>query len=268
MAQLLVIVAGLVLGSFLNVCIYRVPRGLSVVRPGSRCPHCERPIRPRENVPLLSFLLQQGRCRGCGNRIGWVYPTVEAMTGLVFWLLYLKYGLTAPFFLNGLFSSILIALVFIDLYHRILPDVFTLGGTLVGFLLAPIQSPEFLLWGATLQPGGPILNSYLNSLVGIVFGGGILWGVAFLYLKLRRVEGLGFGDVKMMGMVGAFLGWQFAWLTILVGSLLGAVFGGLFILLSNRDRRYELPFGSFLGLAALGVTLVGSALLGWYVDHL
>jgi leader peptidase (prepilin peptidase) / N-methyltransferase len=267
-AEFLVMIAGLVLGSFLNVCIYRVPRGMSVVRPGSSCPQCERPVRPWENIPLLSYILQRGRCRGCGNRIGWVYPTVEVMTALTYWLLYLKYGLTAAFFLNALFGSILIVLIFIDLFHRILPDLFTLGGALVGFLLSPLQSPEFLLSGGALQLGGPVLNGYLNSLLGILFGGGFLWLVAFIYLKLRRVEGLGFGDVKMMGMVGAFLGWQFAWLTILIGSLLGAVFGGVFIYLSKRDRRYELPFGTFLGIAALGVTLGGSALLGWYLGLL
>ena len=261
----LVVIAGLVFGSFLNVCIYRIPRGLSVVLPSSRCPDCGRVIRPWENIPLLSFLLQRGRCRGCGRPISWVYPTVEAMTAVCFGLLYWKFGLAWPFFLNAAFFCLIVALIFIDLFDRILPDVLTLGGTVLGFLLSPFQSPEFLHGTGSVAWGGPIAGSYLNSALGILFGGGFLWLVAWAYLKLRKIEGMGFGDVKMMAMIGAFLGWQFSWLTILLGSLLGALLGGFYIWLAGQNRRYELPFGSFLGLAAMVVTLAGPAFVHWYI---
>ncbi|MFZ0428404.1 MAG: prepilin peptidase [Acidobacteriota bacterium] len=264
-AAVLVVIAGLVFGSFLNVCIYRLPRGISVVTPASRCPQCGRAIRPWENIPLLSYLLQRGRCRGCGRRISWVYPTVEAITAVSFLALYLRFGLEPAFFLNAVFFCLIIALIFIDLFDRILPDVLTLSGTAVGFLLAPFQSPAFLHGPGSVSWGGPVLGSYLNSGLGILFGGGFLWVVATAYLKLRKIEGMGFGDVKMMALVGAFLGWQFSWLTILLGSLLGAVVGGLYIWLFGQNRRYELPFGSFLGLAVIFVTLGGPAFVGWYI---
>jgi leader peptidase (prepilin peptidase)/N-methyltransferase len=222
-------------------------------------------LKPLENIPLFSYLIQRGRCRGCGERISWVYPTVEALTAVCFFLLYQKYGLGSPLFVNALFVSLLIVLVFIDLFERILPNVITLGGTLVGFLLAPFQSPEFFQGVGTFSVGGPWLSSYVNSLAGIFFGGGFLWGVALLYLKLRKREGLGFGDIKMMAMVGAFAGWKAAWLTILAGSVAGALIGGVFILLSSKERHYELPFGSFLGLTAIAVSLYGPEFLNWYL---
>ncbi len=264
-AAVLVVIAGLVFGSFLNVCIYRIPRGISVVTPGSRCPHCGRSIRPWENIPLLSYLLQRGRCRGCGQPISWVYPTVELMTGVCFLALYLRFGLVPAFFLDAGSFCLVVALMFIDLFDRILPDLLTLSGIVAGFVLSPFQSPEFLHGIGSLSWGGPVFGSYLNSALGILFGGGFLWLVAWAYLKLRRIEGMGFGDVKMMAMVGAFLGWQFSWLTILLGSLLGALLGGLYIWLAGRNRRYELPFGSFLGLAAIVVTLGGPAFVDWYI---
>jgi leader peptidase (prepilin peptidase)/N-methyltransferase len=210
----------------------------------------------------------RGRCRGCRKPIGWVYPTVELITAVCLLLLYGKYGFTAPFFLNGLFFCLLIILTFVDVFERILPDVITLGGTVTGFLLAPVQSAEYLRGGTSFFLYSGVASSYLNAFLGIVFGGGFLWLVATLYLKLRKIEGMGFGDVKMMAMVGAFLGWQYAWLTILVGSLIGAVVGGLFIFLSGRGRMYELPFGSFLGLGAVLVTLYGSRLLNWYLNQI
>jgi leader peptidase (prepilin peptidase)/N-methyltransferase len=263
--SVLIFVVGLIIGSFINVCIYRLPKGLSVVFPRSRCPHCERLIRPWENIPILSFVFQKGRCRGCGHPIGWVYPAVEVLTAICFLVLYLKFDLTASFLLNAFFVTLIIALIFIDLFDRILPDLITLGGTVCGVLLAPLQSPEFMSGPGSLSWGGPLLGSYVASVLGVLLGGGFLWLVAMLYLKLRRIEGMGLGDVKMMAMVGAFLGWQFAWLTILVGSFLGAILGGGYIWLRGRGRRYELPFGSFLGIAAIAITLSGPGLLRWYL---
>jgi len=264
LANLAVVLFGLAIGSFLGVCIYRLPRQESVLKPRSRCTNCGHPVRVRDNIPLVSYLLLRGKCRDCGHSLSWVYPTVEILTAVSFLLLFLKYGFEGPFFVNCFFFAMLIALVFIDLYHRILPNAVTFGGVLVGFLLSPFQSAEFLHAQSAFEMKGWYLSSFINSAIGALIGGGLLWLVAFLYLKVRRVEGLGLGDVKMMGMVGSFLGWQFAWVTIFVGSIVGVVVGGLYIQILGRGRRYELPFGSFLGLAAMGITLYGQDLLYLY----
>jgi len=261
---LFVVLFGLVIGSFLNVCIHRIPRGTSIVRPRSSCPHCGHMIAAWENIPLLSYILLRGRCSQCRSRISWVYPLVEALTAGVFYLLFLKYSFTAPFWLNALFFSILIVLLVIDLFHRILPDVLTLGGTVVGFLLVPLQSAEFFSEPASAWVGDMIAGRYFESLLGIALGGGLLWAVAKLYFVVKKIEGMGLGDVKMMMTVGAFLGWRFAWLTIFLGSMVGAVVGLAFIRLSGKDRRYELPFGTFLGFAAMAATLWGAHLIRWY----
>ncbi len=262
--HLFVILFGLVIGSFLNVCIHRIPRSQSIVRPRSHCPHCNHLIRPWENVPILSFLFLRGKCSKCKAAISWVYPLIEFLTAVGFYLLFLKYGLTAPFWINAAFFSALIILIFIDLFHRILPDVITLGGTIAGLLLSPLQSPEFLLGPFGFDPSGP-MSRPLNSMLGIALGAGILWLTARFYLAWRKVEGMGFGDIKMMAMVGAFLGPTFAFLTIFLGSLSGAVVGMAFIRLARKDRRYELPFGTFLGFGAIVSVLWGSRLITWYL---
>jgi len=266
--HLFVVLFGLVIGSFLNVCIHRIPRGQSVVRPRSRCPQCKHAIRAWENIPLVSYAILRGRCSKCKARISWVYPLVEALTAGVFYLLFLKYEFSSPFFLNAIFFSLLIALTFIDLYHRILPDVLTLGGTAVGFLLVPLQSSEFFAKPASSLLVDVITTRYFESFLGIALGGGLLWVAARLYLAVKKVEGMGLGDVKMMMTIGAFLGWRFAWLTVFLGSLVGAVVGLTFIYFSGRDKRYELPFGSFLGIAAIAATLWGKDLIAWYVNML
>ena len=259
---------GAVFGSFLNVCIHRIPRGRSVVRPRSRCPQCNHPIKVWENIPLFSYVILRGRCSKCRTRISWVYPAVEALAAGVFYLLFLKYGLSTPLFLNAVFFSLLIVLTFIDLYHRVLPDVLTLSATAVGFLLVPLQSAEFFPKPATSWLGDIIAARYFESFLGIVLGGGLLWVAARLYVAVKKVEGMGLGDVKMMMLIGGFLGWRFAWLTVFLGSLIGAVIGLAFIYLSGRDRKYELPFGSFLGIAAIAATLWGKDLIAWYVNLL
>jgi leader peptidase (prepilin peptidase)/N-methyltransferase len=266
--DLFVVLFGLVIGSFLNVCVHRIPRRQSVVRPRSRCPQCGHAITAWENIPLVSYLLLRGRCSKCRSRISWVYPAVEALTAGLFYLLFLKYGFGSAFWLNAVFFSLLIALTFIDLYHRILPDVITLAGTAVGFLLVPLQSAEFFTKPATSWLGDVITARYFESFLGIVLGGGLLWAAARLYLAVKKVEGMGLGDVKMMMAIGAFIGWRFAWLTVFLGSLVGAVVGVIFIYAAGRDRRYELPFGSFLGIAAVVATLWGQDIIDWYVNLL
>lgn len=261
---ILVMLFGLAIGSFLNVCIYRLPREVSIMSPRSRCPNCDTPLRPWHNIPVISYLLLRGRCASCGESIGWVYPVVEIITAILLSLAYLEFGLTAPFLVNGILFCLLIILVFIDLFERILPNVITLGGAVAGFLLSPFQSSELLLPLTSGLGETPVAGSFLSSLVGALLGGGFLWIVAFLYFRLRKIEGMGFGDIKMMLMVGTYLGWQFTWLTIFLGSLLGVFLGSLYIVFFSPGRMYELPFGTFLGIAAVIVVLLGPEFVDWY----
>ena len=265
-------VFGAVIGSFLNVCIYRVPRGESIVSPRSKCPGCGQMITAWQNIPLISYLLLRGRCRNCGQSISWRYPAVELLTGLVTTGLYFKYGLTSPFFVNTVFACLLIVLVFTDLDLRILPDVFTKGGIIAGLILSSFQDPVFL--DLQLLPESlpelvkGIGNPILGSLAGVLFGAGFLWGVAWIYLKLRKIDGMGFGDVKLIAMIGAFTGWKLTWLTILGGSLIGAILGGGYMFLKGKEQKYELPFGTFLGMAAILAVFFGPDLIDWYFSRI
>lgn len=266
--DVLVIIFGLVIGSFLNVCIYRLPRRRTVVLSRSRCPHCDTPLKPWENIPLLSFLLLRGKCGTCGGPISWVYPLVEGLNALLFYLLFLKYHFGYPFFVNLVFFAMLLVLIFVDLFERILPDIVTLGGLVVGIVVSPLQSNEFLDANSFFIRLNAPWGAYLQSALGVVAGAGILWAVAMLYLKIRKIEGMGFGDIKMMGMVGAFLGWRYVWMTILLGSFIGSLVGSIYIFILGKGARYELPFGTFLGAAAILTTLWGQDLVGWYLSLL
>jgi leader peptidase (prepilin peptidase)/N-methyltransferase len=240
-AAALAFLAGACLGSFLNVVIHRLPlEGQSVVRPGSRCPSCGRAIRPWENVPLASFLVLRGKCAGCGVRISWRYPGVELLTATGFALMALLHGIGPEFLRDAAFFSFLVPIVFIDIDHRIIPDELSLGGLAAGLALS------FL-------PGG----AWRESLLGAVAGGGILYGTAFLYEKATGREGMGGGDVKLLGMIGAFLGWKGALLTVFLGSLLG-VAGGVWAMRKGQDGlKTAIPFGPYLCAAALAARYLG-----------
>ena len=237
---------GLAIGSFLNVCIFRLPKRASVVTPGSSCPSCGHRLSWKENIPVVSYLQQRARCRHCQGRISWIYPVVEVSTACLFMGLFLRFGTSPPFFVNAFFFSALIVLMVIDLNERILPNRLTIGGTLAGLACAPFQAGEIL--GVS---GGDYRAAFLFSVAGSALGGGTLWLVAELYYRVRKEEGLGFGDVKMMFMVGAFVGWRFVWPIIFLGSILGTVIGGTYIYILRKGGRYELPYGSFLGIAAI-----------------
>jgi leader peptidase (prepilin peptidase) / N-methyltransferase len=267
------LVFGLVIGSFLNVVILRLPQGASISTPRSHCPQCKRFISWYENIPVLSYIVLRGRCRGCHQKISARYPLIEALTGLVSLLLYLKLGLGVEWAIFFAFSAALIALAFIDLDHRILPDVITLNGIWIGilssvYLAQPSPLASRLLRVAGMEDINPRIIALAGSLLGAVVGGGLLWGVAEAYLRLRGIEGMGFGDVKMMAMVGAFLGAPLALLTIMMGSLVGSVIGLLFIRLAAKTREYELPFGTFLAAAGIAVVLYGDDMVRWYIEHL
>lgn len=258
--------AGLLIGSFLNVCIYRLPRDLSVVAPRSFCPECETPIAWFDNIPLLSYLILRARCRKCGNRISFRYPLVELLTGAAFFSAVWGLGLSAGALKFCVFGAIVITLVFSDIEERILPDEFTLGGTVVGILFAAVVPMKFGIMHLFLfSLRNQILLSVAESAFAAGFCAGTLWFVGALYQKIRHREGLGFGDVKMVAMIGAFLGLQGSLLTLIVGSLLGAIVGLCYIWFTGKDAStYELPFGAFLGSAALAVGFFGEVFLRWY----
>ncbi len=263
----LAFLAGLLIGSFLNVCIYRLPRDLSVVHPRSFCPACVRQIAWYDNVPLLSFVVLRGRCRHCKASIPLRYPLVELATGLVFAWAVMSLGLSLPALKLCVFGAILIALVATDFEERILPDEFTLGGTVVGFIFA---------WGIPLnvvlahvfapRSDNPQFLSLLESMLGAVITSGSILLVAKLYEWVRHREGMGLGDVKMVAMIGAFLGLQGGLLTLIIASMAGGIGGLLFILLTGRNAStYQLPFGAFLGIAAMVVGMFGESLMRWYL---
>jgi leader peptidase (prepilin peptidase) / N-methyltransferase len=240
---------GLMVGSFLNVCIYRLPRNESIVFPASHCTACGKEIRWYQNVPVVSWLLLRGKCGSCGEPISIVYPLVELLTSAIVALHVYVIGVDLLLIPRVLFACGLIVLAFIDLRHRILPNQITLGGTVVGFL--------FSLW---LPPG------WLSSLIGIVIGGGVLFAIGEIYMKVRGIEGMGMGDVKMLGMIGAFLGWQGVLVTLVLASLSGAIVGGIMLATQKGDMKYQLPFGTFLSAAALVASLYGEALIRWYLS--
>ena len=264
---------GLVIGSFLNVVILRLPQGISISTPRSHCPQCKKLIPWYDNIPVLSYAMLRGRCRRCKKTISARYPSIEALSGIVSVLLYFKLGIGIEWGIYLGFSASMIALAFIDLDHRILPDPITLNGIWLGILVSvylaqpsPLVSRLFRTFG--IEVSNPRVVALIASVLGAVVGGGLLWGVAEAYLRLRGIEGMGFGDVKMMAMVGAFLGAPLALLTIMLGSLLGSVIGLIFIKLSDKSREYELPFGTFLSFAGIVAVLYGEDLVRWYVEHL
>ena len=258
--------AGLLIGSFLNVCIYRLPRDLSVVRPRSFCPACEQTIAWHDNIPVVSYFLLRRRCRHCHERISVRYPLVELATGVAFAVCIGTLGVSLAALKFCLYSAILITLVVSDLEERILPDEFTLGGLVLGLVLAAFVPLDAGMAQLFLPLSlGPRWLSVGEAVLGAGLSSGSIWLVGWLYQRVRHREGLGLGDVKMIAMVGAFLGLQWAFLTLILGSLLGAVIGLTYIFLAGKDAStYELPFGSFLGVAALVVAAYAQVLLRWH----
>ena len=289
MVLLFCVLIGLAIGSFLNVCISRIPLDESVVHPRSRCPQCRKPIANRDNIPILSYILLGGKCRHCRKKIPVRYPIIEALTGIVGGLLYYQFGLGFAWVVYLLFCAALIALAVIDADHRILPDLITLNGLWIGlvmslFLLPPgtVLQPipgepnlgfAFRLTDGVLRLVGfadppPVLVSFVSSVTGAIVGGGLLWAVREAYFRFRGVEGMGFGDVKMMAMVGAFIGIPLTLFTILIGSILGSVIGLLMMKFAGKDKGYELPFGTFLSLGAILAVLSGNKLIAIYLSSM
>ncbi|MBX3021507.1 MAG: prepilin peptidase [Bdellovibrionales bacterium] len=245
----LVFLFGLLWGSFGNVVIHRLPLGLSVVRPRSRCPECEKMIGWYDNIPVLSWVFLRGRCRSCKSPISARYPFVELLTGLMFAAIYARFGFTWLTLEYLIFAWGLIVVSFIDLDHMILPDVFTLSGVVIGLL------------GAALNPE----RSFLSALTGVLMGGGFLWLIAYLYLVFRKEEGMGGGDIKLLAWIGAVLGWTSVPFVILASSVVGSVVGLTLAARSKAGLKSVIPFGPYLAAAALLYMLGGDSLGLWYI---
>lgn len=259
---LVALLLGLVLGSFLNVCIFRLPNDYSVVGPRSYCPQCRRPIPWYDNIPVLSWLRLRGRCRQCRGRIRLRYPLVEAATGALFCYIGWRYGASLYTLKLASFVTLVIGLIVMDLEERVLPDEFTMGGLVLGLVFAALLPFERGLVGLFLPHGWSVrLGSVVEAAIGAAVSGLVLWGVGALYQRVRGREGLGGGDPRMVAMTGAFLGLHGALATVLIGSLLGSVVGISYVALARKDAAtYELPFGTFLGAAALVVALFDPSL--------
>jgi len=242
-------VFGAVVGSFLNVCIYRIPKGLSIVSPPSSCPNCGSRIPFYLNVPILAYLVLRGRCSKCSEPFSARYPIVEALTGVFAVFTFIRFGPSIETLVYFAFLSALIVITFIDLDLKIIPDVISLPGIVVG-----LAASFFLPY-----PG------VVDSLIGAVAGGGILLLVAWGYLLATGHEGMGMGDVKLLAMIGAFLGWKGVVVTLLFGSFIGALLGAVLIIAFGKGGRYAIPFGPFLALGAIVHLFFGEAMIAWYI---
>ena len=291
---------GLTFGSFLNVVIHRVPRDESIVFPSSACPKCHQQIKPYDNIPVLSWLILGGRCRHCREPINPRYAVVELIVATLFLACYWRFGLSPAMAKYCIFSFVLIGLIFIDAEHKLLPDVLTLPGLAIGLIFSwfvPVYDllAEILPSYIRVGPGTRInwhLLSLSDAVLGAIVGAAFIFGVGFVYLHARGVEGMGLGDVKLMAMVGAFLGIKLTVFTMFAASLPGTAFGlSLMItvwlqrtrrrMVRNREsrqaarkhawasarlvyRHYQIPFGVFLGSMALVALFFGKSLMGWY----
>lgn len=244
-----VFVFGAVIGSFLNVCIYRLPEQQSIAKPLSQCPHCHHPIRFYDNIPLISYLILKGKCRDCGEKISWRYPLVELITAILALLLFAKFYLTLNFLVFFIFTAVLIVITFIDLDHQIIPDLLTLPGIPIFFLLA------------VFAVGVP----WTEAAIGLLIGGGVLFTIALGYEVITKREGMGGGDIKLLAMIGGFLGWKSLIFVLLFSSLLGAVIGIALVLIKKEDMKYAVPFGPFLSAAAVAYLFWGDAFMQFLI---
>ncbi|GAB5046436.1 prepilin peptidase [Thermodesulfovibrio sp. TK110] len=255
--EILIFIVGLIVGSFLNVCIYRIPRKLSIIKPASYCPSCGNSIKPWHNIPVLSFLFLKGKCAYCGTKISLRYPVVELLNGILYVLAYLNFSLLfLPFVL--IFISALIVISFIDLDFQIIPDQISIPLIFLGIILSFFSGPQKIVdfLGCPSHNSLNLAQGIKDSLIGIVVGGGSL-----LIVSLISKGGMGGGDVKLNAAVGAFLGWKSALLTIFIGSLAGSIIG---ILILKKTGNRKIPFGPFLSLGALICLFFGERLLNWY----
>lgn len=241
---------GACIGSFLNVCIWRIPRSESIVSPGSKCPQCNTPIRFYDNIPILSYVLLLGKCRNCASPISIRYPLVEGLTGLLAAATAYRYGITLDFLIYFVFISALVTVTFIDLDLQIIPDVISLPGIPIGIAASLVLTPV----------------TFKDSLIGALVGGGSLFLVAWGYHLITGKEGMGGGDIKLLAMIGAFIGWQGVFFTIFLASATGSMIGAILMLFAKKDLKFAVAFGPFLALGALAYLFVGPELIDWYYN--
>ncbi|MBU0568612.1 prepilin peptidase [bacterium] len=252
LASFVIFVLGISFGSFLNVCIYRIPEGKSIVSPRSFCPNCKTPIPFSSNIPILSYLLLKGRCRSCGQKISPRYLTVELLTGLLYLSCYYQFGLSSDLPIYLFFSSVLIVITFIDFEHQLILNKITYPVIISGFLIS-------------LLPGG---IPFYDSILGFLIGGGFIYSMVVISPLIFGQEGMGGGDVKLAALIGVFLGWQNILLTLILASLSGGLMGVTLILLKLKKRRDYIPFGPYLCLGALVALFFGEKIIGWYLGQL
>ncbi len=277
-----VAIFGAIIGSFLNVVIHRLPRDESIVFPNSRCPSCEAKIGPLDNLPIISYLILRGRCRACRAPISPRYPAVEALTALLYVAVFLvdfywRGGLTIIILFDLVFVTALVALIFIDAEHMLLPNAITYPGmvfAVIARLALPYLVGVYAFEDLPHLAYGPFstwplwASSLAGAVIGALAGGGSLWLMGWLWERLRGVEAMGLGDVKMMFMVGAYLGWRLTILTIFLGVLSGSIIGvGLMARRGKRDMQMQLPFGIFLGIGSIFALLIGSRIIAWYASQ-
>jgi leader peptidase (prepilin peptidase)/N-methyltransferase len=250
--EIFIFLMGLCIGSFLNVCIYRLPASKSIVHPRSQCPNCDTLIPFYDNIPLFSYLWLRGRCRRCQTKISIRYPIIELLGGLFALGIYVKFGLDIATLIYYVFTAALIAVTFIDIDHRIIPDVITLPGIPI-FFAASFALPAI---------------TYKDALLGILAGGGSLFLVAWLYSLITKKEGMGGGDIKLLAMIGAIVGWQGVLFTIFVASLVGTLAGFTVMLQSRKGMKLAVPFGPFLSIGAITYIFFGTQLISWYFNLL
>ncbi len=261
-AQIIFFILGLIVGSFLNVCIYRIPRSLSIVSPPSACPGCNAPVRPWDNIPLLSYILLGGKCRNCKGPISFRYPLVELLNGVLYWSVVTSFGLGWHVPLFCAFVSALVVITFIDLDFQIIPDSITLPGIIIGLLSASFLLPDpFSVHRFALNLS---VVGFKNSLAGLLFGGGLFYLIAELGRRITKTDALGGGDIKMMALVGAFMGWKSILLTTFIGSLSGSLVGIFLMVAKGKGSKSRIPFGPFLALGALATLFFGNVILQWY----
>jgi leader peptidase (prepilin peptidase) / N-methyltransferase len=282
MTCVFVAIIGAIIGSFLNVVIHRLPREESIVFPNSRCPACQSSIRSFDNLPIISYLILRGRCRNCGAHISARYPAVEALTAALYALVFLadfywRGGLTLIIIFDLVFVTALVALIFIDAEHMLLPNAITYPG--IAFAIIARLALPYLVGIHAFEDLPSLVNgpfrswplwatSLAGAVLGALAGGGSLWFMGWLWERLRGVEAMGLGDVKMMFMVGAYLGWRLTILTIFLGVLSGSIIGvGLMARRGEKDMQMQLPFGIFLGIGSIFALLAGARIINWYASQ-
>jgi leader peptidase (prepilin peptidase)/N-methyltransferase len=254
MNKIAVFIFGMCIGSFLNVCIYRLPTSQSISNPPrSVCPNCDGPIRFYDNIPVLSYLLLRGRCRHCNTPISYRYPLVEILSGLFALCAFLEFGATLQGVIYYAFISCLLVITFIDIDHQIIPNAITLPGIPV-FFLASFAVPA---------------TTYLDSILGLLIGGGSLYLVGWTYYLIKKEEGMGGGDIKLLAMIGALLGWKGVVFTVFIGSTVGTL-AGVMVMAYTRlmDAKLRIPFGPFLSIGAITYVFFGSRIIFWYFNAL